>query len=133
MVWEVTLDEESQVVVIAFDGIVTGADLQEAAVARIAFGKEVSVDTFIIDARKMIAPKSTIMDVLDLPKEIYDQNEMARSSLIAVIRPRNPASVWIAEFYENASILRGWRVRSFDDWDAALFWLQNYGERSEYS
>lgn len=133
MVWEVTLDEESQVVVIAFDGIVTGADLQEAAVARIAFGKEVSVDTFIIDARKMIAPKSTIMDVLDLPKEVYDQNEMARSSLIAVIRPRNPASVWIAEFYENASILRGWRVRSFDDWDAALFWLQNYGERSEYS
>jgi len=133
MVWEVNLDEDTQIVVVRFEGVVTGADLQEAAVARIAFGKEVDVDTFIIDAAEMIAPKSTIMDVLDLPKEVYDENEMSRSSLIAVIRPRNPASVWIAEFYENASILRGWRVRSFDDRKAALFWLQNYGERSEYS
>ena len=133
MVWKIDLDEDAQVVVVSFDGAVTGAELQEAAVARIAFGKEVGVDMFIIDAEKMIAPKSTIMDVLDLPKEVYDENDMARSSLIAVVRPLNPASVWIAEFYENASILRGWRVRTFDDRKAALFWLQNYGERSEYS
>ena len=133
MVWKIDLDEASQVVVVSFDGVVTGPVLQEAAVARIAFGKEVGIDTFIIDAARMIAPKSTIMEVLDLPKEVYDENDMARSSLIAVIRPVNPASVWIAEFYENASILRGWRVRTFDDRAAALFWLQNYGERSEYS
>ena len=81
----------------------------------------------------MIAPKSTIMDVLDIPKEVYDENEMPRTSLIAVVRPSNPSSRWIAEFFENASILRGWRVKTFDDNDAALYWLQNYGERSEYS
>lgn len=133
MVWQVDLDEDSQVVVLSFDGVVTGPELQEAAAARIEFGKEVGADMFIIDALNMIAPKSTIMDVLDIPKEVYVEKEMERSSLIAVIRPQNPASAWIAEFYENASILRGWRVRTFDNHKSALFWLLNYGERGEYS
>lgn len=133
MVWEVKLDEEAQVVVTSFSGLVTGPELIEAAEARITFGREVGVDMYIVDAADMIAPKSTIMDVLDIPKEVYDEQEMARTSLIAVVRPTNPSSAWIAEFYENASILRGWRVKTFEDFKAALFWLQNYGERSEYS
>lgn len=133
MVWEVRLDEETQVVVSSFSGLVTGPELIEAAEARIAFGKRVGVDNYVIDALEMIAPKSTIMDVLDIPKEIYDERAMPRSSLIAVVRPSHPGSAWIAEFYENASILRGWRVKTFDDFDSALYWLQNYGERSEYS
>jgi len=133
MVWQVDFDEDSRVVVSSFNGVVTGPELLEAAAARIKFGKEVGADMFIIDALKMIAPKSTIMDVLDIPKEVYVDEEMERTSLIAVIRPQDPASAWIAEFYENASILRGWRIRSFDDHKSALFWLLNYGERNEYS
>lgn len=133
MVWEIKLDEDTQVVVISYSGLVTGPELIEGAKARIEFGKQVGVEQFIIDAKDMIAPKSTIMDVLDIPKELYDQIEMPRTSLIAVVRPSKPGSRWIAEFFENASILRGWRVKTFDDSDAALYWLQNYGERSEYS
>jgi len=133
MVWEVKLIEHEQVVVTSFDGLITGSELIEAAQARIEFGKQVGVDQFIIDASDMIAPKSAIMDVLDIPKEVYEENEMPRTSLIAVVRPSNPSSEWIAEFFENASILRGWRVKTFDNSDAALYWLQNYGERSEYS
>lgn len=133
MVWQVELDEKSQVVVLNFDGVVTGPELIEAAEARIALGKETGVDSYIIDAADMVAPKSAIMDVLDIPKEVYEDNNMSRHSLLAVVKPTNPGSVWIAEFFENASILRGWRVKSFDDRDAALYWLQNYGERGEYS
>jgi hypothetical protein len=133
MVWQVELDEESQVVVLSFDGVVTGPELIEAAEARILLGKETGVDSYIIDAADMVAPKSTIMDVLDIPKQVYQDNNMSRTSLLAVVKPTNPGSVWIAELYENASILRGWRVKSFDDRDAALYWLQNYGERGEYS
>jgi hypothetical protein len=133
MVWEVKLNEHEQVVVTSFNGLVKGQDLIEAAQARIEFGKQVGIEQFIIDASEMIAPKSAIMDVLDIPKEVYDENAMARTSLIAVVRPSNPSSEWIAEFFENASILHGWRVKTFDDSDAALYWLQNYGERSEYS
>ena len=133
MVWDVRLDEDTQVVVSSFNGLVTGPELLEAAEARIAYGREVGVELYIIDAAEMIAPKSTIMDVLDIPKEIYDDKQMSRTSLIAVVRPKHPGSAWIAEFYENASVLRGWRVKTFDNFAAALFWLQNYGERGEYS
>jgi hypothetical protein len=133
MVWQVDFDEDSQVVVLKFNGVVTGPELLEAAAARIELGKKVGTDMFIIDALKMIAPKSTIMDVLDILKEVFVEKKMERTSLIAVIRPQNPTSAWIAEFYENASILRGWRVRTFDNHKSALFWLLNYGERKEYS
>ena len=128
MVWNVDLGEDRQVVVLSFDGQVTGPELLEAAAARIEFGKNTGVDKYIIDARNMIAPKSAIMDVMDIPNEVYSEKKMSRSSLIAVVRPRNPASVWIAEFYENASVLRGWRVRTFDDYDSALQWLLHFGE-----
>jgi hypothetical protein len=133
MVWQVNLDEDLQVIVLSFSGLVTGPELVEAAAARIQLGQEHGIDKYIIDAAEMIAPKSTIMDVLDIPKEVYFEKEMQRTSLIAVVRPGNPASAWIAEFYENASILRGWRVRTFDDSQAAQQWLQNYGERAEFS
>ncbi len=128
MVWQLDLDNDAQIVVLTFNGLVTGPELQAAAKARIEFGKQNNVDRYIIDAAEMIAPKSTIIDVLDIPNEVYEAKQMARSSLIAVIRPRNPASAWIAEFYENASVLRGWRVRTVDDYEAAAHWLQHYGE-----
>ena len=128
MVWQVDLDNDAQVIVLTFDGLVTGPELQEAAAARIDLGKQQGIDKYVIDAAEMIAPKSTIIAVLDLPHEIYEQKEMRRASLIAVIRPRNPASAWIAEFFENASVLRGWRVRVVADYDAAVHWLQHYGE-----
>lgn len=128
MVWQVDLDNDAQVVVLTFNGLVTGPELQEAAEARIEFGKQYGIDKYIIDAAEMIAPQSTIIDVLDIPNEVYEKKEMRRNSLIAVIRPRNPASAWIAEFYENASVLRGWRVRTVADYAAAVHWLQHYGE-----
>ena len=128
MVWQIDLDNDAQVIVLTFNGLVTGPELQEAAAARIEFGQQKNIDRYIIDAAEMIAPKSTIIDVLDIPNEIYEQRKMRRKSLIAVIRPRNPASTWIAEFFENASVLRGWRVRTVADYEAAVRWLQHYGE-----
>ena len=133
MVWQVSVDEDEQIVIASFSGVVTGPEMVEAAAARIQLGQKQGVDKYIIDAAEMIAPKSTIMDVLDLPKEVYFEQGMGRTSLIAVVRPCNPASAWIAEFYENASILRGWRVRTFDDLQAAQQWLLSYGERAEYT
>ena len=133
MVWQVELDKDTNIVVSSFSGVVTGSELIEAAEARIEFGKQVGVENYIIDAAEMIAPKSTIMDVLDIPKEVYEDKDMSRTSLLAVVRPTHPASAWIAEFFENASILRGWRVKTFDSYDAAQHWLLNYGERNEYS
>jgi hypothetical protein len=127
MVWQIDLDSDSQIVVLSFAGLVTGPELLEAAAARIEFGKKSGIDKYIIDAAEMIAPQSTMMDVQDIPNTIYEQNGLSRNSLIAVVRPRNPTSAWIAEFYENASILRGWRVRIVDDYEAAVHWLQHYG------
>jgi hypothetical protein len=128
MVWQVDLDSDAQIVVLTYNGLVTGPELQEAAAARIDYGKRTGIDKYIIDAAEMIAPQSTIIDLLDIPNEMYDKKQMPRNSLIAVIRPRNPASAWIAEFYENASVLRGWRVRTVADYSAAVHWLRHYGE-----
>ena len=128
MAWQVDFDADLKIVELSFAGNVTGPELVEAAAARIEFGGDNGTEKYLIDAEKMLAPKSTIMDVLEIPEKLYFDKGMKRTSCIAVVAPSDPNSHWISEFYENASVLRGWRVRTFDNREAAKLWLLNYGK-----
>jgi hypothetical protein len=130
MVWRVDYHDDSQIVELSFSGKVGGSELKEAAAARINFGKEKGAQDYLIDATEMLAPKSTILDVLEIPIKVYSDQRMDRTSNIAVIRPVDLESHWVTEFYENASVMRGWSVQIFSDRKAAIDWLQSLNRQS---
>ena len=121
--WNLSYLEATQIVVLCLSEKVTGAELKAAAAARIDFGRENGARLYIIDASDLRAPKSTILDVLEIPSALYFNKRMDRASRIAVIQPSDPASRWIADFYENSSLMRGWIVQVFSDRDSATDWL----------
>jgi hypothetical protein len=125
MAWTIVFDASTQVVELSFRGLVTGPELQEAATARIELGKDKGVCRYVIDATNMVAPKSTILDVLDIPVRMYAEKGMDRAAWIAVVAPRDVESRWIADFYENASYIRGWTVKVFAGRENASKWLQD--------
>lgn len=126
MAWTIEYQPDSRIVEVRFSGAVSGPELKEAAVARIEFGKQKSAHRFLVDAAEMRASKSTILDVLEIPAKVYADSRMDRASNIAVIQPKDPESQWIAEFYENASVVRGWSVDVFSNRISATAWLQQH-------
>lgn len=124
MVWTIDYLGDSQIVELRFSGRTSGPELKEAAASRIVFGQEKGAHKYLIDAAEMLAPKSTILDVLEIPATIYANKQMDRSSSIAVVKPTDPESHWIAQFYSNASVMRGWIVKVFSDRASAIAWLQ---------
>jgi len=122
-VWNLSYLEATQIVVLCLSEKVTGAELKAAAAARIDFGRGKGARLYIIDASDLRAPKSTILDVLEIPSALYFNKHMDRASRIAVIQPSDPDSRWISEFYENSSLMRGWTVQVFSDRDSATDWL----------
>lgn len=128
MAWDVQYHDDSQVVELSFSGKTTGPELKEAAASRIQFAKEKDARRNLINALDMQAPKSTILDVLEIPVKVYSENRMDRTSRIAVVRPTDEESHWITDFYENASVMRGWEVQTFSNRDDAMHWLQSSKE-----
>lgn len=127
MAWTIDYLEDSQIVELRFSGLINGPELKEAAAARIAFGQEKGVHKYLIDAAEMLAPKSTILDVLEIPAKVYAEKRMDRASSMAVVKPTDPESHWIAEFYSNASVMRGWIAEVFSERASAVTWLQDLG------
>jgi hypothetical protein len=124
LVWEIHFHEDLAVVETEFDGVVSGDEMLEAAQARIAAGKRHKTHLFIIDAKKMIAPRSATVEVYEIPTKIYPKTLAERASRIAVVAPDDPDSVWVANFFEDVCINRGWQTRVFRDKPTAIAWLQ---------
>ena len=124
MVWKLNYQDDSQIVELRFSGKVSGSELKEAAASRIEFGRDKDAQKYLIDAADMVALKSTILDVLEIPTNVYSDQQMDRASSIAVVRPIDPDSQWITEFYENASVMRGWTVKIFSTRENAIAWMQ---------
>ena len=126
MVWSIDYQDDFQIVELRFSGETSGTELKKAAAARIEFGREKAASRFLINAADLVAQRSEILDVLDIPTKLYAEKGMDRSSKIAVVQPADPESQWISEFYENASVMRGWTVDVFADRAAAVAWLQSF-------
>ena len=128
MVWDVQYHDDSQIIELTFSGKTTGPELKEAAASRIQLAKEMGARKNLINTFEMQAPKSTILDVLEIPVKVYSEKRMDRTSSIAVVRPSDEDSHWITQFYENASVMRGWIVQIFSNRDDAIDWLQSSKE-----
>ena len=123
VIWTVEYDEELGIVESKLAGKLSGAELQESAASRIALGQKHGITKFLIDARDLIAPKSTTISIYEIAAKIYPKSNQQRDTRIAVIIPSAPGSDWIAQFYEDLCVNRGWRVHMSDDRVSALAWL----------
>lgn len=124
MAWTVEYIDNLGIVELTLLGRLSGPDLQEAASARIALGKEIGVTNFLINARDLITSRSTTMSLYEIPAKIYVEKDAQRNTRIAAVKPRAPESEWIVQFYEDLCVNRGWRVHMADDREGALDWLQ---------
>ena len=124
MPWNLEYHEDTQIVELHVTGKMTGAELKEAASARISFGNERDADRYIINARHIDAPRSTTPAVYEIPTQLYDEQGLSRNCAIAVIAPIDSESIWITSFYEDICVNRGWQVETFLDRDRAVDWLQ---------
>ena len=123
MVWKVAYHDDLQIVELTISGRVTGPELLEAAASRIDLGQEKGITNYLIDGTELIPSRSTTLEILEIPEKVYFEKGMERTSRIAAVVPREPESHWIAEFYENASVNRGWRVQWFLNRHDAIGWL----------
>ncbi|MGI9237657.1 MAG: hypothetical protein ACR2QZ_09685 [Woeseiaceae bacterium] len=123
MEWRVEYLEDHHVVELFMIGPITGPDLMASVTDRIALGREKSVTNFIVNAEKLIAQDSAVMDVLDLPEVKYIEEEMERDTRLALLVPKDPDSTWLGEFYETVCVNRGWQVHICEDHDSAVRWL----------
>lgn len=124
MPWTVAYSDSLQIVELTLTGRLDGPELQESAAARIALGEEHGVTMFLINARELIAPRSTTLSVYEIPANLYTETNQRRDTRIAVVNPTAPESEWIIQFYEDLCVNRGWRVRMHADRGSALTWLQ---------
>jgi len=124
MTWTVEFHSDSKLVELTFSGRVTGQELMEAAAERIELGREKGATMYLIDAAEMVAPRSTTLNVYEIPEKIYVEKDMDRTSRIAVVVPSDSESHWVADFYEDVSVNRGWCVHKFTDRTSAIDWLQ---------
>lgn len=123
MAWRVSYDDSNRCVVYVFIGKNTGSDFHNATSCGIATGKEYQTDHYLVDLQE-VDVRASLVDILDMPKKQYEDEQLQRCSRIAVILPKSEKSRAEARFYETASINRGWRVKCFETRSAALNWLK---------
>jgi hypothetical protein len=124
MTWKISYSDDLQAVVLTYSGIITGSDIKDAAKARINLGKEKGVTKFLIDTREILVDDSSTFDIYDIPSRVYQEQKVEHSVRIAVVLPESHEARRMVEFYENVSVNRGWKVKTFDDRDNAIEWLK---------
>ena len=127
LAWKVKYHEALSIVELVFFGESTGKDFVEGASARIQLGHEKQTARFIINARDVLAPGSQAIDVHEILSETYPENHADPDSCIAVISARDPGAARLVSFFESSALNRGWRVKVFDQRQAAVDWLLDSG------
>lgn len=123
MDWRVEYLGNYHIVELHMIGMITGPDLMASVADRIALGRETGVSNFIVNSEKLLAHQAAVTDVLDLPIVKYREEDMDRSSRMAVLRPLDPDSAWLADFYETVCVNRGWNAHICADRESAIRWL----------
>jgi chorismate mutase len=121
--WKVEYLDDLDIVQLTISGDFSDQDVKAAAPARIAMGRDKGTTRFIIDAVEMELTGSTFA-IYDVPANVYVEEGMERTARIAVLTANSSSSKEIVQFYENASVNRGWNVSAFMDREEAIAWLQ---------
>jgi hypothetical protein len=100
---------------------VTTEDLRRHELQCTALAKETNSTRFLTDATQATLNVS-ILALYDLPK-LYQDQDLRRPVLIAVLPPTSEAGKGRVDFYETVCLNKGWTVRIFGERQEALDWL----------
>ncbi len=124
MAWETRYDPSNDIVEVIYTGCLTGSDLQEAASSRIALARETNSTKILVDVSGIKEVQAGMMDVFNLPDELYEVRDACRQSEMALVMPTFQPGIDMAQFYETACKNRGWSVKTFKERQSAIDWLK---------
>ena len=122
MAYTLEYNRNLAIVELIYTGQFTAQEARESTSKAIALGKVHGDADAYVDASEVELAVS-IFDLLDLPNRQYVEEGMNRSIRVAVVPPKLPKDREAAQFYETASLNRGWHVRLFPSRDDAIKWL----------
>ena len=122
MPWTYKENPPSSIVEVTVIGEITSDDLQELTSTLIELEKEKGSNGFLIDTTQMEFAAS-IVDLYKIPAIQYIEEGADRLACVAVILSDSIKEKEAVEFYETASINRGWNVRAFSERQEAIEWL----------
>ena len=89
------------------------------------------VDRALLDLRELPIPPKPVFSPTDLAALVatFKEAGFTRSQRLAVLYKTDPHHG--ARMFAFIGSMRGWKVRAFKDFEAALFWLGEEGKKSE--
>ncbi|HON58047.1 MAG TPA: hypothetical protein P5040_03110 [Smithella sp.] len=121
MAWKVEWDKEKGFIHTVYSGVVTKNDLLDSMAQTLKMIEGKGPQKFFTEWISAF-PKLSTTEIFAIPCE-WEAAGVDKESVLAVVVQKNGQSRDDAKFYENVCRNRGWRVRVFDDRDAAIAWL----------
>lgn len=123
MPWSSRIHEDIAVVEIVYSGVVTLHQMLEQADHNIELQKTRGLRNFLIDLERMdLPPDFSMADILELLNQAQDDG-LERGIRVAMFASESSGAREALEFYENASVNRGWVVMACSGRGEALQWL----------
>ncbi|MFA5322995.1 MAG: hypothetical protein WC373_10015 [Smithella sp.] len=122
MAWKVELDAEHGCIHTVYSGIVTKNDIVSSMTETLRMISGKGPQKFLSEWIDATSKLSTI-DIFNIPGE-WESSEANQGSVLALVVQKNAKSQKDAQFYENACVNRGWRVRIFTQRNDAIEWLK---------
>ncbi|MDJ0656443.1 MAG: hypothetical protein QNJ40_19945 [Xanthomonadales bacterium] len=123
MGWKLVHHRDLGIIELILRGELTQKDFIDAASARVRAGKETGVNRFIINPLELVATRTQALDVVDIPSQVYERNHANPTSFVALLQAEGEEMRLLTRFYETAALNRGWKIRVFEQREAALTWL----------
>lgn len=122
MVWKVELDAENGFIHTVYSGIITKNDILASTTETLKMISGKKPHKFLSEWIDSISTLSTL-DIFAIPGE-WESSEASKGSVLALVVQEDAKSQKDANFYENACVNRGWRVRIFTQRNDAIEWLK---------
>lgn len=122
MPWTIHFNPATQTVELAYTGVVSPKDLQEALVAALDLATKNQTSLFLADCTKMVGGHS-VADLYFLIS-LFESSGFKREIKEAILLPSLQSSVEDVYFYETTCLNRGYNVKLFKKRDDALAWLK---------
>lgn len=124
MTWSVHYNPDAKIVEVIYSGSVNGTDLQQAVAERVRLQQDHASRGVLLDCSLVEHMAGGSLEVHNLPAELYEYLRADRRTSHALILSQFPKAREASWHYETACINRGWRVKTFENRQAAIDWLQ---------
>ncbi len=123
MNWEVIFDDQIQVVVLRYNGLINAQELFDSSYNAVQTTIKKDIHKVLVEARDYI-PNSSISDIFKLPSDLYNSWGLNPAIRIAVIEPKDVTGKRIVSFWEYSSTKLGWSVKVLPNQKSAYKWLK---------